>query len=98
TQDDTSTNIVCDTPSPADAETDEINKDQAGSDPGETHESRPPLKQVLMDEDQAKPDSREGGVALAGPDPEPTHNEFMADLYPKVQESLKFPTDEHVIL
>ncbi|GJW78668.1 hypothetical protein Tco_0140350 [Tanacetum coccineum] len=34
----------------------------------------------------------------AGPDPEPTHDEFMADLYPKVQESLKFPTDEHVIL
>ncbi|GJQ94747.1 hypothetical protein Tco_0005886 [Tanacetum coccineum] len=76
----------------------EINEDQAGSDPGETHESRPPPEQVLMDEDQARPDSREGGVALAGPDPEPTHNEFMADLYPKVQESLKFPTDEHVIL
>ncbi|GKC58475.1 hypothetical protein Tco_1086073 [Tanacetum coccineum] len=51
-----------------------------------------------MDEDQAGPDPREGGVALAGPDPEPTHDEFMADLYPKVQESLKFLADEHVIL
>ncbi|GKA01372.1 hypothetical protein Tco_0674037 [Tanacetum coccineum] len=30
--------------------------------------------------------------------PEPTHDEFMADLYPKVQESLKFLADEHVIL
>ncbi|GKG23039.1 hypothetical protein Tco_0388342, partial [Tanacetum coccineum] len=37
-------------------------------------------------------------VALAGPDPEPMHNEFMADLYTKVQESLKFPANEHVIL
>ncbi|GKD21374.1 hypothetical protein Tco_1223077 [Tanacetum coccineum] len=36
-----------------------------------------------MDEDQAGPDPREGGVALARPDPEPTHDEFMADLYPK---------------
>ncbi|GKF13546.1 hypothetical protein Tco_0055008, partial [Tanacetum coccineum] len=31
-------------------------------------------------------------------DPVPTHDEFMADLYPKVQESLKFLADEHVIL
>ncbi|GJW55544.1 retrovirus-related pol polyprotein from transposon TNT 1-94 [Tanacetum coccineum] len=76
----------------------EIDEAQAGSDPGETHESRPPPEQVFMDEDQAGPDPREGGVALAGPDPEPTHDEFMADLYPKVQESLKFPADEHVIL
>ncbi|GJZ15167.1 hypothetical protein Tco_0550844 [Tanacetum coccineum] len=36
-------------------------------------------------------------MALAGPDPEPTHDEFIADLYPKVQESLKFPADEHFI-
>ncbi|GJR94281.1 retrovirus-related pol polyprotein from transposon TNT 1-94 [Tanacetum coccineum] len=78
--------------------TTEIDEDQAGSDPGETHESRPSSKQVLMDEDQAGPDPGEGGVALAGPDPKPTHDEFMADLYPKVQESLKFPADDHVIL
>ncbi|GJY50995.1 retrovirus-related pol polyprotein from transposon TNT 1-94 [Tanacetum coccineum] len=55
-------------------------------------------KQVFMDEDQAGPDPRESGVALAGPDPKPTHDEFMTNLYPKVQESLKFPADEHVIL
>ncbi|GJX57491.1 hypothetical protein Tco_0287388 [Tanacetum coccineum] len=95
-QDDTSTNIVRDSPSSADAETGagsdktnsgcdtevfqitdelgedvdeqlnleektaELDQDQAGSDLGETHESRPPPKQV--------------------------------------QESLKFPADEHVIL
>ncbi|GKA86099.1 hypothetical protein Tco_0807810 [Tanacetum coccineum] len=51
-----------------------------------------------MDEDQARPDPRESGMALAGTDPELTHDEFMANLYPKVQESLKFLADEHVIL
>ncbi|GKE47226.1 hypothetical protein Tco_1478484, partial [Tanacetum coccineum] len=112
-QDDTSENIVCDIPSPADAKTgadtnrtnyggdteilqigDEqgddvtkevnledktakIDEDQAGSDPGKTHKSRPPPEQVFMDEDQAGPDPGEGSVAL---------------------ESLKFPADEHVIL
>ncbi|GJZ56481.1 hypothetical protein Tco_0611674 [Tanacetum coccineum] len=132
--DDTSANIVCDSPSPADAETGvesdktisggdteilqitkeleedvdkqvnldektaELDQDQAGSDPGETHESQPPPEHVFMDEDQVGPDPRESGVALAGPDLEPTHNKFMANLYPKVQESLKFPTNEHVIL
>ncbi|GKB34407.1 hypothetical protein Tco_0879349 [Tanacetum coccineum] len=133
-QDDTSANIVCDSPSPADAEigvdtdrtnsggdteimqfgdeqgddvteevnledkTTEINKSQAGSDPGKTPESRPPPDDNKMDEDQAGPDPGESRVALAGPDPEPTHDEFMADLYPKVHESLKFLADEHVIL
>ncbi|GJW45757.1 hypothetical protein Tco_0077403, partial [Tanacetum coccineum] len=133
-QDDTSTNIVRDSPSPAyaktsaesdkiisggdteilqiteeleedvdkqvnlDEKTVELDQDQAGSDPGETHESRPPLEHVFMDEDQAGPDPGESGVALAGPDPEPTHDEFMTNLYPKVQESLKFLADEHVIL
>ncbi|GJT83506.1 hypothetical protein Tco_1057848 [Tanacetum coccineum] len=87
-QDDTSANVVRESPSPADAEkgveSDKTNSgDQAGSDPGETHESRPLLEQVFMDEDQAGPDPRESGVALAGPDPEPTHDEFMANLYPK---------------
>ncbi|GKD07077.1 hypothetical protein Tco_1186762 [Tanacetum coccineum] len=118
-QDDTSANVIRESPSPADAEkgaesdktnsgrdteilqinkelgedvdkhvnieekTDELDQDQAGSDPGETHESRPLLEQVFMDEDQAGPDPRESGVALAGPDPEPTHDEFMANLYPK---------------
>ncbi|GJR92500.1 hypothetical protein Tco_0264674 [Tanacetum coccineum] len=78
--------------------TTELDQDQAGSDPGETYESRPPPENVLMDEDQAGPDPGIRCVALAGLDPEPTHDEFMATLYPKVQESLKFLTDEHVIL
>ncbi|GKA81243.1 hypothetical protein Tco_0787935 [Tanacetum coccineum] len=111
-QDDTSANIVRDSPSPSNAETgadidktnigeektDEIDEGQAGSDPGKTPKSRPPPEQVFIEEDQAGPDPGENSVALAGPDPKPTHNEFMANVYPKVQESLKFPADEHVIL
>ncbi|GJY32294.1 hypothetical protein Tco_0415789, partial [Tanacetum coccineum] len=51
-----------------------------------------------MDEDQVGPDPGISRVALVGPDLEPTHDEFMTNLYPKVQESLKFPADEHVLL
>ncbi|GJY35403.1 hypothetical protein Tco_0420781 [Tanacetum coccineum] len=51
-----------------------------------------------MEEDQARPDPRISHAALAGLDLEPTHDKFMVDLYPKVQESLKFLADEHVIL
>nr|GEU32346.1 retrovirus-related Pol polyprotein from transposon TNT 1-94 [Tanacetum cinerariifolium] len=110
-KDDTSANIVRDSPSPADAEigdafektnsgekTDELAEGQAGSDLGRTLESRPPPEQVVMDEEQVRPEPGESRGALAGQDPEPTHDEFMADLYPMVQESLKFPVDEHVIL
>ncbi|GJV79197.1 hypothetical protein Tco_1515067 [Tanacetum coccineum] len=50
--DDTSANVVRDTSSPADAETGadmertvELNEGQAGSDPGKTPESRPPLEE-----------------------------------------------------
>ncbi|GJV92409.1 retrovirus-related pol polyprotein from transposon TNT 1-94 [Tanacetum coccineum] len=78
--------------------TDELGQDHAGSDPSETYKSRPPPAQVLMDEDQDGPNPGISRVALAGPDPEHTHDEFMTDLYPKVQESLKFPADEHVLL
>nr|GEV64697.1 retrovirus-related Pol polyprotein from transposon TNT 1-94 [Tanacetum cinerariifolium] len=39
--------------------------------------------QEVMDEDQARPDPGESHGPLAGPDLEPTHDEFMADLYSK---------------
>nr|GEY91885.1 hypothetical protein [Tanacetum cinerariifolium] len=55
-------------------------------------------RKVVMDEDQAGPDPGESRGALAGLDPELTHDEFMTDLYLKVQESLKFLADEHVFL
>nr|GEY42519.1 histone deacetylase 14 [Tanacetum cinerariifolium] len=82
-QDDTSANIVHDTPSHVDAET--------GAASEKTNIG-------VMDEDQAGPDPGESHGALVGPDPEPTHDEFIDDLHPKVQESLKFLVDEHVIL
>ncbi|GKD22924.1 hypothetical protein Tco_1224627, partial [Tanacetum coccineum] len=132
--DDTSANIVRDSPSPADAETGDesdktnsggdteilhiseeqgedvdnqvnleektakLDQGQAGSDPGKTLESRPLPEKIFMDEDQAGPDPEESRVALAGPDPEPTQDEFMANVYPNVHESLKFLAGEHVIL
>ncbi|GJV83074.1 hypothetical protein Tco_1522972, partial [Tanacetum coccineum] len=98
--DDTSANIIHDSSSPADAEIGaRSNKTSSGGDMeivqmteelGEDVEKQENIKEkkVELDQDQAGSD----------PDPEPTHNEFMADLYPKVQESLKFPADEHVIL
>ncbi|GJY58096.1 hypothetical protein Tco_0457988 [Tanacetum coccineum] len=102
-QDDTSANIVRDSPSLADAETG-VGSDKTSSG-GDTEIlqiteelGKDVEKQVLMDEDQARPDLGISSVALAGPDPKPTHDEFMTDLYPKVQESLKFPADEHVLL
>ncbi|GJW77050.1 hypothetical protein Tco_0138732 [Tanacetum coccineum] len=76
----------------------ELDQDQAGPDPGETLKSRPQPEQVHLEEDQAGLDPGISRVALTRPDPEPTHDEFMVDLYPKVQESLKFSADEHVIL
>ncbi|GKC61579.1 hypothetical protein Tco_1089177 [Tanacetum coccineum] len=94
--DDTSANIVCDSPSPVDAvtcaDTDKTNN------PGKTPESRPLPDDDKIDEDQAGPNPGESLVALAGPNPEPTHKEFMADVYPNIYESLKFPADKHVIL
>nr|GEY43745.1 hypothetical protein [Tanacetum cinerariifolium] len=104
-----STNIVHEFPSPVDAETGadsdkttsetaELDEGQARSDPGKTLESRPPPEQEFMEEDQAGLDPRVSRVALAGPNPEPTHKEFMDNMYPDVHGSLKLPVDEHVIL
>nr|GEX87445.1 hypothetical protein [Tanacetum cinerariifolium] len=78
--------------------TDELDQGQAGSDPGKTPEYRPPPEQVFMDEDQAGPDPGVSCADLAGPNPKPMHKEVMADVYPNVHESLKFPVDEYVIL
>ncbi|GJZ97844.1 hypothetical protein Tco_0670297, partial [Tanacetum coccineum] len=111
-QDDTSINIVHNSPSPADAETgagsDKTNSRgdtkilQINEELGKDVEKQVDLEEntTELDQDQAGSDPDPGirRVDLAGPDPEPTHNEFMATLYPKVQESLKFLADEHVIL
>ncbi|GJV79667.1 retrovirus-related pol polyprotein from transposon TNT 1-94 [Tanacetum coccineum] len=76
----------------------ELDEGQAGSDPGKTPESRPPLEHEHMDEDQARPDPGKSHEALAGPNPEPMYDDFIATLYLKVHESLKHTTEEHVHL
>nr|GEZ18199.1 monodehydroascorbate reductase [Tanacetum cinerariifolium] len=99
-QDDTSANIVCDSPSPADAETCVASKKTNSG--GDT-------KILQIDEEQGKyvdeyvnleekTNELDQGQDGSDPDLEPTYDEFMTDLYPKVQESLKFLADEHVIL
>ncbi|GJT92514.1 hypothetical protein Tco_1081359 [Tanacetum coccineum] len=109
-RDDTSANVVCDTSSPADAETDvsntvaleertvKLDEGQTGSDPGKTHESRPLPEHELMEEDQARSKPVQSHVALAGPNPEPMHEDFIATIYPKFHESLKLTTEEHVLI
>ncbi|GJU78532.1 hypothetical protein Tco_1275602 [Tanacetum coccineum] len=94
---------IRDSPSPAnaetDADTDKTNSGgnteilQIGEEQGENVDN-----QVFIDKDQARPDPGESRVALAGPNPKTTHDEFMANVYPNVHESLKFLVDEHVIL
>ncbi|GKA95788.1 hypothetical protein Tco_0817883 [Tanacetum coccineum] len=110
-EDDTSANIVRDTPSPTYAKTEdvadkvdleektvEIDEGHAGSDPGKTPESRPPPKRVLIEEDQAGPNPGQSHVDLAGSNPEPVHDDFVATVYPRVHEILKHTMEEHVHL
>nr|GEV88644.1 uncharacterized mitochondrial protein AtMg00810-like [Tanacetum cinerariifolium] len=55
-------------------------------------------EQVNLKEKTDELDQGQAGSDLVElPNPEPTHDDFMDDMYPKVQESLKFPADEHVI-
>ncbi|GJV41097.1 hypothetical protein Tco_1419537 [Tanacetum coccineum] len=51
-----------------------------------------------MEEDQAGPNPGQSHVALAGPNLEPMHDDFIATAYPRVHESLKHTTKEHVHL
>nr|GEZ56128.1 hypothetical protein [Tanacetum cinerariifolium] len=51
-----------------------------------------------MEEDQAGPNPGVSRVALTGPNPKPTHKEFLANVHPDFHRSLKLPVDEHVIL
>ncbi|GJW02277.1 hypothetical protein Tco_1561133 [Tanacetum coccineum] len=109
-EDDTSSNVVRDTSSPADAKTGadmeksnkertiELDEGQTRSDPGKTPESRPPPDLELMEEDQAGSKPGQSHVALAGPNPEPMHEDFIATIYPKVHESLKLTAEEHVLI
>ncbi|GJV96625.1 hypothetical protein Tco_1548202 [Tanacetum coccineum] len=91
-QDDTSANIVRNSSSPADAESDKTNSR------GDTEILQITNKLGEDVDEQAGPDPGISRLALARPYPKPMHDEFMANLYLEVQESLKFLADEHVIL
>ncbi|GJR17543.1 hypothetical protein Tco_0966070 [Tanacetum coccineum] len=88
-QDDTSANVVHDTPSPADAETSAATKNLT---------VRLIRKYWMLLKNKAGSNLRQSYVALAGPNPEPMHEDFIATLYPKVHESLKHTTEKHVFL
>nr|GEY56270.1 hypothetical protein [Tanacetum cinerariifolium] len=90
--------VLTQTRQPVEEKTTELDQGQARSDPGKTPESRPLPDQEFMEEDQAGPDPGVSRVALAGPNLESTHKEFMATVYPDVHGSLKLPVDEHVFL
>ncbi|GJS21994.1 hypothetical protein Tco_0450626 [Tanacetum coccineum] len=93
-QDDTSANVVHDTPSPVDAET--------GADT-EKSNSEMNTEILYVEEEHGEEVSNMAGsnpeqshVVQAGPNPEPMHEDFVATVYPQVHESLKLTTEEHV--
>nr|GEW42075.1 hypothetical protein [Tanacetum cinerariifolium] len=110
--DDASANIVHESLSHADAKTGadtdktnsgeekiaDLDQGQAGSSLDKTLESRPLPEQEFIEEDQARLDPGVSRVALSGPNPEPTHEEFMANVYLDVCGNLKLPADKHVSL
>nr|GEV31446.1 zinc finger, CCHC-type [Tanacetum cinerariifolium] len=71
----------------------DIDEGQVRSDSGNTLESR-----HLPDEYQAGSNLRPSHVALARPNLESMHEDFISRVYPKVHESLKHTTKEHVFL
>ncbi|GKF09160.1 hypothetical protein Tco_0043384, partial [Tanacetum coccineum] len=109
-QDDTSANVVRDTPSPAYAETGadtEKSNSEGDTEILNVNEERDENvsntvaleeRTVELDEGQAGSNPGQSHVALAGPNPEPMHEDFIATVYPKVHESLKHITEEHVFL
>ncbi|GJR75733.1 hypothetical protein Tco_0088098 [Tanacetum coccineum] len=92
-QDDTSINVFRDTPSPADAKTGADTENSNNE--GDTEIVNVDKEQ---DEDQAGSNPGPSHVALVGPNPEPMHKDFITTVYPKVYESLKHTTEEHVFL
>nr|GFB35772.1 hypothetical protein [Tanacetum cinerariifolium] len=61
-------------------QTNVLDEGQARSDPGKALESRPQPDDNKMDEDQTGSDPIESYVALAGPNPKPMHDDFVATI------------------
>nr|GEZ45153.1 hypothetical protein [Tanacetum cinerariifolium]GEZ64855.1 hypothetical protein [Tanacetum cinerariifolium] len=83
-QDDASANVVHDTPSPADAETGAHTEKSVSE--GDTEIPN------------AGSNPGQSHVALAEPNPELMHEDFIAMVYPKVHKSLKHTNEKHVFL
>ncbi|GJR75967.1 hypothetical protein Tco_0088332 [Tanacetum coccineum] len=96
-EDDTSANVVHDTPSLADNKTTvaETKRSNSENDTKILHIADD-QEHVIMEEDQAGLDPGTSYVALARPNPKPMHEDFIAIVYPQVHESLKHTTEEHV--
>ncbi|GJX83557.1 hypothetical protein Tco_0333038 [Tanacetum coccineum] len=109
-QDDASTNIVRDYPSPVDAEigvdTDKRNSggdneilqigEELCEDVANVVDQEEKTAEINEGQAGSDPDLGLSHVALAGPDPEPMHDDFVTTVYPQVHESLKHPDEEHV--
>ncbi|GJY08223.1 hypothetical protein Tco_0375277 [Tanacetum coccineum] len=113
--DDTSVNVVRDTPFPADAETGaDTEKSNSEGDTKilnvaeeqvEDVSNTVALKERTVELDEGQDGSDPGKTPesrppseRAGPNPKPTHKDFVATVYPQVHESLKLATEEHVHL
>ncbi|GKB45668.1 hypothetical protein Tco_0896421 [Tanacetum coccineum] len=101
-EDDTSTNMVRESSSPADAETDAVMKSsisEADTEILSVGEELPQgeevSKTVTLEETTIDVDE---GQAGSDPDPEPMHDDFVATIYPQVHEILKHTTKENVHL
>nr|GEW09296.1 retrovirus-related Pol polyprotein from transposon TNT 1-94 [Tanacetum cinerariifolium] len=95
--DDASANIVHESPSPMDAKIGvDSDKTTSGGDT-EIRQINEDQEQEFIKEDQAGPDPGVSRMALVGPNPELTHEEFIATMYPDVHGSLKLPFDKHFL-
>nr|GEW75091.1 uncharacterized mitochondrial protein AtMg00810-like [Tanacetum cinerariifolium] len=61
----------------------ELDEGHAGSDPGKTPESRPLTERVHMKEDHGGSNLGQSHMVLAGPNPKPMHEDFIAIVYLK---------------
>nr|GEW40575.1 hypothetical protein [Tanacetum cinerariifolium] len=97
-EDDTSTNIIRDNPSPANAKTEANTYITTSTANTKILYVKDAQEDEHIDKDQAGPNPGQSHVALDGPNPEPMHDDFIAIVYLKVHEILKHTIEEHVHL
>ncbi|GKB91842.1 hypothetical protein Tco_0964114 [Tanacetum coccineum] len=106
-RDDTSANVVPDTPSHVDAETradmDKTEGDteilNVGEEKGEDVSNTVALEERTVELDEGQNRSEPSKTPESYPLPKrPMHEDFVATMYPQVHESLKHPDEEHVHL